>query len=368
MRNVLRRYPVLMEPVDIAIGSDTIQAIVAAKFSALPVNEITVELCLFCQVVIDADLWLVVVVEIRRLSNKVVAPHQVLRARNIWQRYVLQNCRGRRVNHRSRKSIAGKRYLGDVIAVARRHRTTVETIGASRLINGQPRREFCGIQLLHQCEIYAGISVVTRPQECRRYIGQQSAGARLPVALKAEEGEKFILDNRAAGSDPELVLCLILQRRSIQVVRECIRTHQCAFISVARIAVILVATTLRHHIHRAATGSAEAGIVGRSHHVHFLDAVDIRRNRPLTRAMIAIAGLAGDVRSVQCELVIADDAATDGVTVRDVPAACAGITARPCLRCELAARCGPNQRVSLAAIQRHVGELARIDNRVTRTI
>jgi len=180
---------------------------------------------------------------------------------------------------------------------------------------------------------------------------QRSAGQHLPVALKGKEEEELIVDDRAACRNPELILHFTLAWLAGKIVLKGVRIEDGALIRIARRGVIFVRAGLAHHVHRAAARASVPGVIGVGHHIDFADAVDIRRDGPLTGRVIVIAELAGDVRAVQGELIIADNTAAERVGVGDIPARGAVIAASAELRLrELAAGRGADQRIRLFAL------------------
>jgi len=91
VRDVLRGHPVFAQMVDVAIRSDAGEAVLAAIFGSLPPEKVAIHLGLLAEVIVDANLGLVIAIQVWCVSDVVVATRKILCARNIGQRNVLEH-------------------------------------------------------------------------------------------------------------------------------------------------------------------------------------------------------------------------------------------------------------------------------------
>ena len=255
-----------------------------------------------------------------------------------------------------------------MVAVAGGGRPAIQARSRARLIDGEAGWKFCIVHLLNEAEIHTGISIVSRPQVGGRHVLQRGSRQGLPVAFKSGKEENLVLLDRSARCKPPLVLHFALARRAGEIVLEGVRIHERALVGIAPTGVVLITAAPAHHVDRAAAGPAVASIVSGGHHVYFFYAVDVGRDVPFACIVIVVGELAGDVRSVECELVVSDDAAADGILIRDVIAggAMTSTLSVLCLR-ELRARGRPDQVIGHPAAQWNILQRPLIDHGAART-
>src|SRR5579875_1199332 len=104
--------------VDVSICGNPGKTVLAAVFRALPPEKVAVHLGFFAKAIVDANLWLVIVVQVGRVGDVVITARQVLGSWDIWQGDVLQHSNSGGIDITCRERIVRKFGLRHMIAIA----------------------------------------------------------------------------------------------------------------------------------------------------------------------------------------------------------------------------------------------------------